>query len=257
MTIYVDEVTTIELGSVFGRDMQRHQKSRRLGVQIEIQFRARGGKRRGAGRKPKNGKAGVSHHGRKRINGRYPLHVTMRVAKGVRNLRGREGHMVVRAALEHGGAREGFRVVEYSIQGNHIHLLVESANTSALSKGMQGLTISLARRINCSMGRRRGTVFPDRYHVNELKTPTQTRRCLAYVLLNGRKHAAQAGRNLPRDWVDSCSSAPYFEGFSKPVDAAKYAEFHRLRLPRAQTWMLREGYKKVGLVDPFSCPKTS
>ena len=46
-----------------------------------------GGKRRGAGRKPKGERAGVSHAKRPEINPRHPLHVTLKLEAGISTLR--------------------------------------------------------------------------------------------------------------------------------------------------------------------------
>ncbi|MEQ9497049.1 MAG: transposase, partial [Deltaproteobacteria bacterium] len=101
----------------------------------------------------------------------------------------------VRVALEAGAERFGFRLVHFSVLRNHLHLIAEADDRVALARGMKGLKVRVARAINRVAGRR-GTVFSDRYHAHALRSPSQTRNALAYVLNNFRKHEAQRGRRL-------------------------------------------------------------
>jgi REP element-mobilizing transposase RayT len=72
-----------------------------------------------------------------------------------------------------GGAnRFGFKLVHYSVQGNHVHLLVEAQDDKALSRGMNGLGVRVAKGLNRVM-RRHGKVLDDRYHGHSLRTPTE------------------------------------------------------------------------------------
>jgi REP element-mobilizing transposase RayT len=121
-----------------------------------------------------------------------PLHVTLRMAPHVYNLRSRRSFRVIEAALRLGGDRFHVRVIEFSVQGNHIHLLVEAPNRRALARAIQGLSIRVAKGLNRMMGRA-GRVFDDRYHARVLRTPTEVRHAIHYVRDNARKHAAQRG----------------------------------------------------------------
>jgi len=117
------------------------------------------------------------------------------------------------------------RVVYYSIQGAHIHLIVEADDNDALARGMQGLTIRLARRLN-ALGRRSGKVFADRYHAHVLRTRAEAANALRYVARNYVHHARE---NLPISFVDPCSSARWLLE-RPPADAPVVS-------PR--TWLLR------------------
>jgi hypothetical protein len=77
-----------------------------------------------------------------------------------------------------------------------VHRLVEAANKTALSRGMQGFQVSAAKHINRAYSdqrglerRRRGNVFTDRFHEEVIRTPRQARHTLSYVLNNWRKPA--------------------------------------------------------------------
>jgi REP element-mobilizing transposase RayT len=175
----------------------------------------RGGKRKGAGRKPLHGRAGTPHRTRDEIDGRDALHVVLRTVAEIGNLRRREIYHAVRAAsataARSDARRAAFRITQLSIQHDHLHLLVEAESAEALALGMQGFLISAARRVNTALRvggrRRRGAVFADRYHVVVIRSPRQARHVLAYIMCNWRKHGEDRF-GLPSTWlVDPFSSA--------------------------------------------------
>lgn len=173
------------------------------GTQQELDLRTWGGKRKNSGRPPTGARAGVSHQPRPRLSGREPVHVTIKVAADVWNLRSRRCAAVVRASLA--AHRPEMRITHYSIQGNHIHLIVEPSNRDALARGMKGLQVRMARSLNRLM-LRTGPVFVDRYHAHVLRTPTETRNAVRYVLTNERIHARRRGDER------SDSADPFAEG---------------------------------------------
>lgn len=206
-----------------------HPAPRRRPRQLGLEFRTWGGKRAGAGRKPRGARAGVAHRARGEWTRPVPLHVTLRMAPHVYNLRSRRSFRVIAAALRLGGDRFNVRVIEFSVQGNHIHLVVEAPNRRALARAIQGFSIRVAKGLNRMMGRT-GRVFDDRYHARVLRTPTEVRHAIQYVLSNARKHAAERGETYAPGYVDPYSSAGAPD----------------LALPVAQTWLLRVGWKRAG-----------
>ena len=130
------------------------------------------------------------------------------------NLRSRRSFRVIGHALELAAVRFETRLCEFSIQGNHIHLVVEARGPKALSQAMQGLGVRVARGLNRMMDRR-GRVFADRYHAHVLRTPTEVKRAVHYVRNNFAKHTGAR-------YVDEYSSA-------NPAFA----------LPRPASWLLR------------------
>ena len=215
----------------------------------------RGGWRPGAGRPRVAGSC--SHGARAEFAAREPQHVTMRIAVGVPSLRREHVARVVRAVIRAGGHREDFRVVQFNLLANHLHLLVEAAGREALARGMQGLAVRLARRINAEFDRR-GRLFAQRYHARTLRTPKQVRAVLRYILLNARHHAQEVGERLARGWVDPYSSAIWFDGWR-----AEYADAPWLRtlaregcpVARARTWLAAGGWRRGGgLIDVDEVP---
>jgi REP element-mobilizing transposase RayT len=216
--------------------------------QTSLVFRSWGGARKGAGRKPTGAKAGAPHTRRPKVDARIPLHLTMRVA-GVPSLRSQQCIKVMRAAFSGGKERFGFRLVQYAVQSNHLHLIVEAKDTRALSSGARGLAIRIAMRLNHLLGRN-GKVFTERYHAVALGSPRQVRRALAYVLLQERRHAAGRRRPLTTS-LDRCSSAPGFDGFK---NVAPRAGPWSGTVVEASTWMLMTGWRRHGIIDPREVP---
>ena len=187
-----------------------------------------GGKRRGAGRKPKGDRAGVSHRPRAGLAAAFPVHVTMRARAHVWNLRSRRAFGVVGESLAAIRERAGFRVVHFSVQGNHLHCLAEADTPDALARGIQALSIRLAKGLNRMMSRR-GAVWADRYHARVLRTPAEVRNALAYVLGNFASHARRRGERVAEAFVDPFSSAG--EG--------------RALVREPTTWLLSRGWARV------------
>jgi REP element-mobilizing transposase RayT len=189
------------------------------------------------------------------------VHVTLRVVSAVGSLRKRAAYHAIRQATLTAAAHCIIRIVHASIQRTHLHLLVEAKDKKALAVGMQSFQISAAKHLNVAVGkmrrepRRRGTVFPDRYHAEIITSPTQTRRALAYALANFRKHGED--RAVPMDeWkVDLFSSAMMFPGWAEYGEDAFLwrwpPTYDPLWVWRPQTWLLAEGWKKVS--SAISC----
>jgi REP element-mobilizing transposase RayT len=218
--------------------------------QTQLAFRTRGGKRRGAGRKPTASLAGVSHRARPRSSAREPVLVTLKVRREVWNLRSQRVMRELLPALV--GACTRLRIVHFCVQSDHVHIIAEVDDATALSRGVQGLAVRLARAVNRVM-KRTGKVFKDRFHSRVLRSPRQLRNALAYVLGNARHH----GIALPPRGVDPCSSAARFDGWAGRIVASSHA------LARAAaaiavapaSWLLRIGWRRGGeLLDPDHRP---
>jgi REP element-mobilizing transposase RayT len=205
-----------------------------------------GGRRHGAGRKPKGARAGVSHKTRPALAARFPAHVTLRVRAGLPSLRNPREFGVVRRAFRAGCVKLGYRLVHFSVLGNHAHLLVEAGDKLRLARGMQGLAIRTAKRLN-QLWCRKGSVFADRYHARILRTPREVRRALAYVLNNARRH----GIRLPADAPDPCSSGAWFDGWRERI--AALAPDARATTA-ARTWLLSLGWRRHGLLGLAETP---
>jgi putative transposase len=177
--------------------------------QLAFNFPKRGGKRRGAGRpriheRPGVVGPGVPHLTREAFASRRAVHVTQRLRPDAGYLR-KQGPAAVllkcfRAAAELGG----IRIAHYSIQGNHLHLVVEAEDAQRLSRGIQGLSVRIARRLNARIGRK-GAVFADRYHAHVLGTRREVANAIRYVTGNYQHHAREY---LPAGYCDPLATQP-------------------------------------------------
>ncbi len=196
-------------------------------------LRSWGGKRAGAGRPPTGARARIPHDAREPIRPSQPVHVTLRMAEHVWNLRSERSYAVIHRALEAARRRADARVVHFSIQGNHLHLIVEVDGTHALANAVRALSIRLARGLNQMMGRS-GPVFADRYHAHVLRTPAEVRNALRYVVGNFARHAARRGEPKSSRWVDPFSSAA-----PKAPRTEQRLLFVQPVVSGAETWLLR------------------
>ena len=212
----------------------------------------KGGWRPNAGRPRKRGS--VSHDKRETFETCLPQHVTMRIEAGVQSI-AREWLMkTIRRCIKsaHKGA---FRIVEFNVLSNHLHLITEATTTEMLSRGMQGLAVRIARSLNSAL-ERRGKLFAHRYHARVLRGPTETRNALRYVLLNRKHHGAE--KRFSKTWFDPYSSAAWFDGWSAPlrVDTSWKAALVNAPSPtaKATSWLLTIGWKRVGLLRVDDAP---
>lgn len=204
---------------------------------------------RSVGRPPKPGRRRVRHTVRPELVARHPLHVTLRVTGDIGSLRKAKLYQALRHATYVTAANQGMRLVHISIQREHIHLLVETENKQALSRGMQSFKISAAKQINRALERRRGSVFDDRYQAEVITTPKRARHALAYVLNNWRKHGEDRGRTYNTDpYSTGCVFTGWkaFEGRHVMWNVPEGYGPLIVWLP--QTWLLREGWKRYGRI---------
>ena len=217
-----------------------------------------GGRRDGAGRK-RGPKAGLPHVSREAFTRPLPAHVTLRLQPGLLSLRTVKLVHEIERTFQKGCERSSFRLVHYSLQGNHAHLIVEARDRHALGRGMKSVGARLARAVNRVMDRH-GPVLADRYHVQLLPTPTQVRTALRYVLLNARRHAANARAAFTKAVpLDPASSARWFDGWKRTAPGADELggpspPLERPAVARARTWLLTAGWRRLGLLDPAEVP---
>ena len=212
--------------------------------QIELRFDGRRARRKGAGR-PRKLSGRSPHERRPELSDDIPVHVSLRVAPSVGRLRGHVGYRAVRRALATCIGRRNFRIVQASIQSNHIHLLVEADDKHALSNGLRAFMISAARNINRALGRL-GRVFSTRYHATQLRTPRQVRNCLCYVLNNWRHHAEDtAGPAQRRASLDPYASGLTFDGWrDAPARFTIPPSYDPLPVAGPRTWLLTIGWRR-------------
>jgi REP element-mobilizing transposase RayT len=231
---------------------QKPRKFQQLTLDHPRYHSGRGGPRMGAGR-PRGRRPRVLHRRREWLAARIPLHVTIRLRSGLPTLRQPRFVRAFRVSLSQACVRHGFRVVHYSIQRDHVHLLIEAQDNTALACGMKSVGARIGKLVNRLFGRS-GPVLDGRYHRRALGTPLEVRRALCYVLLNHRHHTAQRRGARPNASYppDTASSGRWFDGWSvatAPPDPRDVRD-----VAPARTWLLRTGWRRHRLIDPAEVP---
>lgn len=220
-----------------------------------------GGSRDNAGRK-RDPKSGMPHTSREGFLSTLPAHVTVKLMPALRSLRSKTVVRALERTFAAGCERSEFRLVHYSLLGNHAHFIVEARGADALSRGMMSIGSRLALAVNRVMGRTHGRVVAERYHARLLRTPREVRNALRYVLLNAKRHAAVTARRALRVTevvLDPASSARWFDGWKLvkgmvPGAPEQAAPRERSPVARAKTWLLNVGWRRHGLLDPADVP---
>lgn len=182
---------------------------------------------------------------RETVTSRSPIMITVKLKSGLRNLRCGVIHEQLKKGFL-GAKKFGFRVVHYSLEGNHVHIFAEVDDKDALAKGMMSFGSSFGKAIRKFNGGT-GPVFMGRYHVRVLKNPTQTKQALAYVLFNRAKHTKWHPE------INEYSSNVHFKEWDKLLGKKRgpvykgYAGLNRelpsyLSPPRS--WLAKAGWMK-------------
>jgi putative transposase len=202
-----------------------------------------GGRRKGAGRNP-GPRPSTPHRARPFHDRAQPVHATLRVRPEAGSLRTPRTFAALRDALAR-ASRRNFRVVHFSVQDDHAHLLVEASTTAALVSGMRGLAVRTALAVNRARGRT-GRVWAQRWHGRALASPRDVRNALVYVLQNWLKHDRRAMG------LDPYSLARWLNGWrGRP---ARPKELPPVAAP--ETWLLARGWKRHGLLSGDETPRS-
>jgi REP element-mobilizing transposase RayT len=186
------------------------------------------------------------------------VHVTLRAA--FRPLRSEHVFPTVCLAIRGAMQRDPrhFRVLHFSVQWDHVHLIVEARDKLSLSEGMRSLSIRIARYVN-ELLMRRGRFWADRWHGRELASPREVRNALLYVLANFRKHA----KRPVAPGFDPFSSGREFDGWRAVATGAcaprAGPRHHDLAahvvVAVAKTWLARVGWRSSGLLRLDEAPR--
>jgi len=233
-------------------------------AQLELPVRTWGGKRAGSGRKALPERKGmIAHLRRPSHDARHPVHVTMRAVPRQLNLRAELVFRRVRRCIAR-SHRGGLRITHFSVQRDHVHLIVEAPDRRGMARGLQGVASGIARAVN-RMGGRSGRFWRDRYHRHDLVTPREVRNAIVYVTMNVRKHVTRDP--AVRRALDPCSSAAWLGGWD-PRAGPWLASLRAATLVReltpddppvapSDTWLGTVGWKRHGLIAPEELPSTA
>lgn len=210
--------------------------------QLEFsKIRGWGGKRKGAGRPNRTGQVG--HGKRPIVDFNKPLHITIRLKQGVASLRRRSMLKQFKLASSHAKIF-GLHVIHFSLLNNHIHMIVEAKNNLGLSRGMKSLNCRLGKAIRRDSGGQ-GATLAGRFHLHVLKTPTEMKHALEYVLLNKAKHQKFI------EHIDDFSSGYSFQDWKRLIGTrfqgliASQIDFRDEGLSPPRSWLCRVGWTRA------------
>jgi putative transposase len=225
-------------------------RRRRIPVQMTFEDRRKltraGAEKKRPGPKPAEF-ANVRHRARAVHKYWNPLHVTMRAKRGLPSFRAQTLFAAFESAVRR-TRRDDFRVVEFSVQDDHLHLIVEADDSDALARGMKSFSVRANRLYNAAAGRGRGRVWGDRYHRRDLTSARQVRNALVYCLQNYKKHHGVTS-GAPR--IDLCSSARWFQGWT----AIRQHDDGPRPTENARTVLLGTAWQKHGYIHPGEAPR--
>jgi hypothetical protein len=241
----LDSYRRHEKVALFKLSMSPHRAQLGLALRERCSW---GGRRSGAGRK-RGPAPRLPHRRREGVGARFPAHVTVKLLPGLPSLRSVPLVRTLERSFAAIRKRGDFRLVHYSLQTTHAHLLIEATDARALGRGMMAVGARIARALNRTFGRR-GRVLADRFHSRILRTPREVRNALAYVLLNARRHARRLGGRFR---IDPASSGRWFDGWGQklPTDGPNVAV---VPVAPARTWLLGTGWRCHGLIDLEEMP---
>ncbi len=192
----------------------------------------------------------ITHQPRPRLTKKEVLHLTLKLRPGLPTLRRSKAFAAIERSFYKYSHGEGFRLVHFSVQKDHLHLIAEADSKPALSKAMQKLVLSLARRLDALWTKltenKIGRVFKERYHQHILKTPLEVRNALLYVLQNAKKHGA-----IQLHERDSYSSARFFNGFANITHKPPPPNL----IAKATAWLLTTAWRDHGLIRLSEVPR--
>jgi hypothetical protein len=173
----------------------------------------------------------------------------MRLRSGLPSLRTVDLVRALERSFAAARDRGDFRLVHYTLQSTHAHLLIEATDANALGRGMKAVGARIARAFNRTFGRR-GRVLAERFHLHVLRTPREVRNALAYVLLNARHHARRLWSAMR---IDPASSGRFFDGWRRE-SAVVGRGGGVVPVVSPRTWLLAKGWRRHGLIDPGEVP---
>ncbi|MBC7714103.1 MAG: transposase [Rhizobacter sp.] len=176
---------------------------------------------KGAGR-PAIHDAGIRHTSRPELHRPCSLHLTVKIKKIKADIKNKTIlHFLKRAILN--SRKQGLKVIHFSLEYDHVHLLIEADNNIVLGKGMKSFGVTLSKAIN-KVKNQKGGVYKHRYHFRQISSARQLKNVMKYIFLNGVKH--KTANNIVSPFNSISAEEKYFLFYKK---AMKY-DFDLMRL---------------------------
>src|SRR4029079_9447858 len=173
----------------------------------------------------------------------------MRALRGLPSFRAQTLYAAFERAVRR-TQREDFRIVEFSVQDNHLHLIVEADDADALARGMKSFSVRANRLFNAALGRGRGRVWGDRYQRCDLTSAPPVRNAPLYCLSNYKKHYQETS-GAPR--IDPCSSARWFQGW---IGVRREDDGPRPTAEALTVLLKTAWWRKHGFIHPGERPRS-
>ncbi len=141
--------------------------------------------RKGAGR-PALHDPGIRHTNRPHIKKPASLHLTIKVKKKKAEIKNKSVLKILKRAILN-ARKQGLRVIHFSLEYDHVHLLIEADNNLILGKGMQAFGVTLSKAIN-RLKKLKGGVYKHRYHFRQISSTRELKIVMNYIFTNGLKH---------------------------------------------------------------------
>lgn len=136
---------------------------------------------------------GIRHTARPVLTKPSSLHLTIKVQKIKADIKNKMILTMLKKAILN-ARRMGLKVIHYSLEYDHVHLLIEADNNVILGKGMQSLGVTLSKAINRTK-RIKGRVYKHRYHFRKINSARELKNVMFYIFNNGVKHGASKSLN--------------------------------------------------------------
>ena len=210
-----------KLNSAYNRRMKSQ-------LELDLQKGRWGGWRKNAGRKAKKS-PGVGHVRREKISKRTPVHINFRLNQKVRTEKGLEA---LKAAISN--SQKFFSVIHYSVQSNHIHLILEAENNQLLTKGMRSFAVTFAKHLG------KGSIQKERYHLHVLKGKRETQNAFRYVIFNEVHHSKK--RTIRADLFSSLHRLNLKElSVEYKINITKINLKEKIEIDQPASWLAKQG----------------
>lgn len=129
---------------------------------------------------------GIRHISRERIFKPTSMHITIKVRKNKADIQSKKILKALHRAIFRARIH-GLRVIHYTLEYNHIHLLVEASGHKIMHKAMQAFGISFSKAIN-KIKQVNGHVYKHRHHLRKITSSIDLKNVLRYIFHNGIHH---------------------------------------------------------------------
>ncbi|MGZ3787001.1 MAG: transposase [Bacteriovorax sp.] len=149
---------------------------------------------------------GIRHTSRPFLKKPSSLHLTVKIKKNKAEMKNKSVFSLLKRAILN-ARRQGLKVIHYSLEYDHVHLLIEAENNHILGKGMQAFGGTFSKAIN-RMRKLKGGVYKHRYHFRKISSARELKNVMNYIFTNGLKH--KTAKNIVNPYNSIRAEKKYF-----------------------------------------------